>query len=41
MRRFAVALHPFIVCAAAPPAAQHSPSSHDAHHAGVDARGAA
>ena len=40
MTRFAVAVI-VIGCAAAPAAAQHSPSSHDAHHAAVDARGAA
>ena len=39
MTRFAVAVI-VIGCAAAPAAAQHSPSSHDAHHAAVDARGA-
>ena len=40
MRRSAVAAIVIIGWAAAPTAAQRSPSPHDAHHAAVDARGA-
>ena len=39
MRRFTFVII-VAALAAAPEAAQHSPSSHDAHHAAVDARGA-